>query len=62
LYEVLRDEVWMKIKINQMAAQLLAQGLGLMSNAAVGIWMDRLMAAQMECDEEEYRALHHKQG
>jgi hypothetical protein len=24
--------------------------------------MDRLMAAQMECDEEEYRALHHKQG
>ena len=45
-----------------MAAQLLAQGLGLMSNAAVGIWMDCLLAAQMEYDEEENRALHHKQG
>ena len=46
---VLEDEVWIKIKIDQIAAQFVARGLNHKSPILLDYFCDRLYAAQFEC-------------
>ena len=54
---VLEDEVWIKIKIDQIAAQFVARGLNHESPILLDYFRDRLYAAQLECTEVSDRAL-----
>ena len=54
---VLEDEVWIKIKIDQIAAQFVAHGLNHESPILLDYFRDRLYAAQLECTEVSDRAL-----
>ena len=48
---VLEDEVWIKIKIDQIAAQFVARGLNHESPILLDYFRDCLYAAQLECTE-----------
>ena len=54
---VLEDEVWIKIKIDQIAAQFVARGLNHESPILLDYSRDRLYAAQLESTEVSDRAL-----
>ena len=54
---VLEDEVWIKIKIDQIAAQFVAHGLNHESPILLDYFRHRLYAAQLECTEVSDHAL-----
>ena len=54
---VLEDEVWIKIKIDQIAAQFVARGLNHESPILLDYFRDRLYAAQLRCTEVSNCAL-----
>jgi hypothetical protein len=54
----LEDEVWIKSKIDQIAAQIVACGLNHESSSILlDYFRDHLYPAQLECTEVRYHAL-----
>ena len=50
-YSILEEEAWIKIKIDQIAAQFVARMLNHKSPILLNFFCDRLYAAQLECTE-----------